>query len=49
MGTMRALKPCQWAKVKQIRAAKTSGQIVTLQQKWFGLKMDLADQPPVFS
>ena len=33
----------------QIRAAKKSGEIVALQQKWFGLKMDLADQPPVFS
>jgi polar amino acid transport system substrate-binding protein len=34
---------------EQIRAAKKSGEIVALQQKWFGLKMDLADQPPVFS
>ena len=34
---------------EQIRVAKKSGAIVALQQKWFGLKMDLADQPPTFS
>lgn len=33
----------------QIRAAKKSGEIVALQQKWFGFRMDLADQPPTFS
>ena len=33
----------------QIRAAKKTGEIVALQEKWFGLKMDLADQLPTFS
>ena len=33
----------------QLRAAKKSGQIAALQEKWFGLKMDLPDQPPTFS
>lgn len=33
----------------QIRATRKSGELAALQQKWFGFKMDLADQPPVFS
>jgi len=34
---------------EQIRATKKSGALAALQQKWFGFKMDLADQPPTFS
>jgi polar amino acid transport system substrate-binding protein len=34
---------------QQIDAAKKSGEIYALQDKWFGFRMNLADKPPVFS
>jgi polar amino acid transport system substrate-binding protein len=34
---------------ERIAALKASGEIYALQEKWFGVRMQLADQVPAFS